>query len=157
MSELTQDKVRTINISSAANPTNVLTFGTSTGKVQASLLETQTPTSYLNELTNKGAEGFKELTAIYQRSPADANRVVNVLSNKASQAWEKSAISNAYSPLRTMIADAYAGVNQLQGKDNDAGRWMLHRAIEKTDRNADGSNGAVPDFLYNWIRPGGVI
>lgn len=155
LNELTQNRTRSIRISSSDASANSVSFTSTAGTTKAILNNTQK--AHFNKLFSQGNEGFKELTAIYQRSPEDAQKVVDFLSAKASEAWDQSSVTNAYAPLRSLISTAYSGVNQLEGQANTDGRNMLHRAIEKLDRNPDGSNGSMPDFLYNWIRPGGVI
>jgi len=111
----------------------------------------------LNKAWTKGGEDFRELTQIYSRSPADAERVTNFLADKVSKAWDDSSITNGYGPLRSLIATGFAGVNQLEGDANVQGRWMVHNAIKQVDTKPDGSDGAIPNFLYNWIRPGGLL
>lgn len=113
--------------------------------------------SQLDSLWNSGAKGFKEITKIYQSSPENKEKVLNFLEGKTKTAWDKSGITNAYSPLKGLISTAYSGVNQLSGDDNTAGRTMLHEAIKRVDTTESGGNGSIPDFLYNWIRPGGYI
>lgn len=154
LTELTQNKFRAITVQSADAPANSLVFGTTGGKVRSILQETLIPTARLESLAAQGAEGICELTKIYQRSPADAERVVAALAKKGNEAWEQSNLGNAYGPLRTMISSAYAGVNQLQGQDNTDARWMLYRAIRQIDTQ---KSDAIPDFLYNWVRPGGML
>lgn len=154
LTELTQSNVRAITISSAQSPANSVTFGTTSGRTRQVLQETQTPTAQLRALAQQGGNGIRELTKIYQRSPADAERVVNVLASQGMSAWEQSSVGNAYGPLRGMISAAYSGVSQLEGQDNSDARNMLHKAMNQIDR---ANNDAVPDFLYNWIRPGGYL
>jgi hypothetical protein len=154
LTELTQSNIRAITIQSADSPANSLVFGTTLGKARNLLQETQTPTSKLDSLAGQGPDGIGELTKIYQRSPADADRVVAALARKGSEAWDKSNVGNTYGPLRTMISSAYSGVNKLEGQDNSDARWMLHKAIKQIDTQ---KGDAVPDFLYNWVRPGGML
>ena len=154
LSELTQSKIRAVSIQSADAPANSVMFGTTSGKTRAVLQETLVSTEKLNQLAELGGDGIRELTKIYQRSPADAERVVGALSRKGLEAWDKSSIGNAYGPLSDMISGAYSGIGKLEGKDNTDARWMLHRAMKQIDTQ---KNDAVPDFLYNWIRPGGYL
>ncbi len=152
--ELTQNNVRSIRVSSSKNPANTVSFGTAVGKTQKMLQETLIPTSELEKLSGQGAAGIKKLVSVYQRSPADAERVVKALAKKGAEAWEKSAVTNAYAPLRDMISASYSGVKALEGESHDAGRDMLHQSIKQIDLK---KGDAIPDFLYNWIRPGGRI
>jgi hypothetical protein len=154
LTELTQSNIRTINIQSADSPANSLVFGTTAGKARSVLQETQTPTAELDKLATQGGEGIQALTKIYQRSPADAERVTNALAKKGLEAWDKSGVTNAYGPLTSMISSAFSGIKKLEGQDNSDARLMLHGAIKQIDTT---KNDAIPDFLYNWIRPGGVI
>ncbi|PIQ27184.1 hypothetical protein COW36_16660 [bacterium (Candidatus Blackallbacteria) CG17_big_fil_post_rev_8_21_14_2_50_48_46] len=154
LSELTQSKIRAINIQSADSPANSVVFGTTSGKARALLQETQTPTAELDRLATQGADGIQALTKIYQRSPADADRVISALARKGLEAWDKSSVTNAYGPLTAMITSAYSGISKMEGQDNSDARWMLHKAMQKIDQT---KGDAVPDFLYNWVRPGGVL
>jgi t-SNARE complex subunit (syntaxin) len=154
LTELTQSSLRSINIQSADSPAQSVVFATTSGKARSVLQETQTSTAQLKKLASEGEKGIQELTKIYQRSPADAERVVAVLAKEGLAAWDKSSVTNGYGPLTQMISSAYAGINKMSGQDNTDGRWMLHKAIKQIDTV---KNDAIPDFLYNWIRPGGRL
>lgn len=120
-------------------------------------LKPQTGVSDLELLWRQGPAAFGPLTDIYSKSPADKTRVLNFLAGKLGKAWEFSTISNGYGPLRQLIGVAYSGVNALEGERNTKGRTMLYDAVSQIDKAPDGSNGPIPDFIYNWIRPGGLI
>ncbi len=152
--ELTQDKSRLVSVSSADSAPNQVTFGTAKGNAKNILLETLAPRKKIEEMIDNGAQGFKDLTKVYSRSPADAKRVVDILVSKAGKAWDASSLGNRYEPLRTFIATAYSGVNALEGQANTDGRNMLHEALKQVDQNV---GDRIPDVFYNWVRPGGVI
>lgn len=154
LTELTQSNLRSITIQSADAPAQSVVFSTTSGKTRSVLQETQVSTAQLNKLASQGADGIQELTKIYQRSPADAERVVNALAKEGLAAWDKSSVTNAYKPLAQMISASYSGINKMTGQDNTDARWMLHRAIKQIDTQ---KSDAIPDFLYNWIRPGGRL
>ena len=65
--------------------------------------------------------------------------------------WEVSNLSNGYKPLRDLIGKLY-GYSNATGGDTKTGRTILYRAMNQLDRSA---KDGVPDFLYNWTRPGG--
>jgi hypothetical protein len=62
-------------------------------------------------------------------------------------------MGNGYKPLRDEIAKIY-GLCNASGADGATGRDLLYKAMNMVDRNAQ---DAVPDFLYNWVRPGGSL
>lgn len=111
----------------------------------------------LESIWRNSANPIRELTRIYSGSPAGKEQVTNFLASKANDAWDRSSIGNGYGPMRDMISSAYGQVNQLSGSENEQGRWMLFDAIKKVDTNPNGSDGAIPNMLYNWIRPGGYL
>jgi len=159
--ELTQKDLRAINVSqdnSNFSPKS-LTFASTTGQAQNILKATLSSASdtELSKLWNGGPQGIAALTQIYSRSPADAERVTTFLAKQVDKAWDESSITNGYGPLRSLIANGFAGVNQLEGDANVQGRWMVHNAIKQVDTKPDGSDGAIPNVLYNWIRPGGLL
>jgi hypothetical protein len=154
------------------NPANLNFSNTWTAdarKLLSDTLPSQSGARELEGLWSKGANGIDDMVAIYRRSPADKSRVVEFLSQKTGEAWDKSSITNGYAPLRAAIASAYSGVNQLQGDANTAGRSMLYEALSHLDTVRDNQgkpvldeqgkpkNANIPDFLYNWIRPGGYL
>lgn len=152
--ELTQDKSRLVSVSSADSSPNQVTFGTAKGSVKSILQETLAPRAKIEAMIDNGAQGFKDLTKVYSRSPADAKRVVDILVGKAGKTWDASNLGNRYEPLRSFIATAYSGVNSLEGQANADGRNMLHEALKRVDQNV---GDRIPDVFYNWVRPGGVI
>jgi len=162
LKELTQSSFRSVNISKDNNnfsPSTLNFASTSSSDVRNILSQTLNVSSKteLNQLWNQGATGLAKLTEIYSRSPVDAKHVTNFLAEQVSKAWDESSITNGYGPLRELIATGFAGVNQLEGNANAQGRWMVHNAIKQVDTKPDGSDGAIPNFLYNWIRPGGIL
>ena len=152
--ELTQDQSRLVKVSSAESSPNQVTFGTASGSARNILQETLAPRKKIEAMIDNGAQGFKDLTKVYSRSPADAERVVDILVGKAGKAWDASNLGNRYEPLRSFIATAYSGVNSLEGKANADGRNMLHEALKQVDQNV---GDRIPDVFYNWVRPGGVL
>ncbi len=77
--------------------------------------------------------------------------VVGFVEGKLAEQWEASNLGNGYKPIRDLIGKLY-GYSNSTGGDTNIGRTILYRAMNQLDRSA--SDG-VPDFLYNWTRPGG--
>jgi hypothetical protein len=161
LKELTQDNSNKVNVNAAKapgfNPSDIA-FKTTSGKVKQLLTtaleqaSTGSANNDIKKLWSGGPDGLKRLTEMYKANPEKtADQLVDVFQ----KSWEQSNIGNGYKPLRDAIGVAYSGL--LASPDPETqrlGRELLHKSIAKMDAKA---GDAVPDFLYNWIRPGGYL
>lgn len=108
----------------------------------------------LDALWNGGPEGFKKLLNIYRSSPQDAQRVRDYLSQKVTQAWNQGSWTSGHAPLRGLIVQGYNNLSKLSEADSNLGRTLFYEVLRNVDRQG---GDAIPDMLYNWIRPGGYI
>lgn len=151
--ELTQDTARNVSVYTAGGQAPVAVTYPAKGPAKQALTDILNQNERVEENWSAGAEGFKKLTAIYSRSPEDAQRIVNFAADKLSEAWGNSSMGNGYKPLRDLIGSVY-GFATAPGANVDAGRNILHSAMKQVDQKA---NDKIPDFFYNWVRPGGYI
>jgi TPR repeat protein len=100
---------------------------------------------------NRGAEGFGALCNYLKVSPEAEGEVLQYVAGKFANEWERSNQANGYKPLRDLIGRQY-GYSNAPGNDLNGGRDLIYRAMNQIDRN---SKDQIPDFLYNWVRPGG--
>ena len=70
------------------------------------------------------------------------------------QAWTESSITNGYAPLRNLLAEGYAHLQGMDPETGNKGRQMYYQTMKALDQSA---GDRIPDFLYNWIRPVGLI
>lgn len=89
----------------------------------------------------------------YKASPEKEARVLAFVAEEMAKKWEVSNFGNGYKPLRDAIGKVY-GLCNAPGADGNTGKTLLYRAVNTVDRNA---GDAMPDFLYNWTRPGGYL
>jgi hypothetical protein len=100
-----------------------------------------------------GSAGWNAIVRAYAKSPVEESRVINFVAGKFAEQWELSNMANGYKPLRDEIGKRY-GFSNSAGGDAKAGSTVIYKAMNQVDRNA---KDAVPDFLYNWVRPGGYM
>lgn len=153
LEEMTQSQFRNITVTQEGNiNAKVMTFPT-VGNAKKVLQDTINPVLNLEEAWNNGNTGFNDIIKAYKKSPMEEARVTNFVADKLAKAWEQSNMGNGYKPLRDMIGRLY-GFSNSAGSDTNTGRTILYKSMNQIDRNAGDS---IPDFLYNWVRPGGYI
>lgn len=153
LEEMTQSQFRNITVTPTGDPSrSVRTFPT-VGNAKKLLQGVLNPQLDLDGAWTQGASGWKDMCIEYQKGPAQEARVVGFVQGKLAEQWEASNLGNGYKPIRDMIGKLY-GYSNSAGADTKTGRTILYRAMDQLDRSA--SDG-VPDFLYNWIRPGGSL
>lgn len=130
-----------------------LNFTSATGEAK-DRLDILANTPNLNTLWDGGSEGRRKLIDFYSISPATARRATQFVASKVNQAWQKSNLTNGYGPLRDLIGEAYGAIKDADPETNSKGRTMYYDAAKMVDQYA---GDAIPDFVYNWIRPGGYI
>jgi hypothetical protein len=153
LQELTQSQFRGINVTpTGAEITKVVTHPTS-GMAKKVLQETLMPRLNLNAAWAQGNAGWNEITKASKFNALEETRVVNFVAGKLEAEWDKSNQGNGYKPLRDLISQLY-GYTGTPGSDANGGRAVLYKANKQVDAKV---NDKVPDFLYNWIRPGGYM
>ena len=156
LAEMTQSQFRNIKVTPAGAPANstesVQTFPT-LGNAKKVLLYALNPVPDLAAEWAKPDHGWKLLVADYKSSPEREAKVLAFVTGEMAKKWEASNTGNGYKPLRDEIAKIY-GLSNAAGADSNGGRMLLYRAMEGVDRNA---RDQVPNFLYNWVRPGGAL
>lgn len=153
LEEMTQSMFRSITVTPAGDTArSVKTYPTS-GNAKRVLQGVLNPPLDLDAAWTQGAGGWMGMCAEFKKGPEQEVRVVGFVQGKLAEQWEASNISNGYKPLRDLIGKLY-GYSNSAGGDTNTGRTILYRAMNQLDRSAA---DAVPDFLYNWTRPGGYL
>lgn len=153
LEEMTQSQFRNITVTPAgAGGRSVQTFPV-VGNAKKVLQGVLNPQLDLDAAWTQGASGWKDMIGAFKKSSEQETRIVAFVQGKLAEQWEVSNLGNGYKPLRDMIGKLY-GYSNAAGADTETGRTILYRAMNQLDRSA--SDG-VPDFLYNWIRPGGQL
>ncbi|MGV3524383.1 MAG: hypothetical protein ACO1RX_09165 [Candidatus Sericytochromatia bacterium] len=154
LNELTQDKVKSISVYAEGIANPVAVTYSATGRSKAILESMGNPQENLSALWSQGQAGYKRLTEIYARSPSDAKKVTDFVAGKLQSAWDQSNMGNGYKPLRDLIGSTYGFATSNTGESVTQGRNLLHASMKQVDQQA---NDRIPDFLYNWVRPGGLL
>ena len=151
LEEMTQSMFRSITVTPAGDTArSVRTYPTS-GNTKKLLQGVLNPPLDLDAAWTKGAGGWMDMCIEFKKGAQQEARVVGFVQSKLAEQWLASNMSNGYKPLRDLIGKLY-GYSNSAGGDTNTGRTILYRAMNQLDRSA--SDG-VPDFLYNWTRPGG--
>ncbi len=155
LEEMVQSQFRSITITSAntASGHKLISYPVS-GNAKQTLINTLSPPADLEAQWSNGQSGWAAIVAEHKKSSADAAGVMNFVQGKLALQWENSNMTNGYKPLRDQIAKLYAYSNSLPAGDGPLGRTIVFNAMNQLDRN---SRDQIPDFLYNWVRPGGAI
>lgn len=154
--EMTQSQFRSITITPAnaavGSTDKILTYPIS-GAAKTVLQHVINPPLDFTAEWAKPDRGWNLLVADYKRSPERKAAVLAFVTQEMAKKWEVSNMANGYKPLRDEIGKLY-GQSNAPSADATAGRTLLYDALNTVDRNA---KDAMPDFLYNWVRPGGYL
>jgi hypothetical protein len=154
--EMTQSMFRSITITPASaaadSAEKVITYPVS-GNAKTVLLHVINPPLDFAAEWAKPDRGWNLLVTDYKSSPERKAAVLAFVTQEMAKKWAASNMGNGYKPLRDEIGKLY-GQSNASGADANAGRTLLYDAMNMVDRNA---KDAVPDFLYNWVRPGGYL
>ncbi len=151
LEEMTQSMFRSITVTPAGDTArSVRTYPTS-GNTKNLLQGVLNPPLDLDAAWTKGAGGWMDMCIEFKKGAQQEARVVGFVQSKLAEQWLASNMSNGYKPLRDLIGKLY-GYSNSAGGDTNTGRTILYRAMNQLDRSA---SDALPDFLYNWTRPGG--
>lgn len=152
--EITRSAFRNVTVTPAGAPASggpsTMTFP-AYGNAKTVLLQTLDPQLDLDAAWANGSPGWSKMIAASLESPEQDARVLKFVQGKVADQWEVSDQRNGYKPLRDLIA-RYYGFSNSAGANTTAGRSLFYRACDGVDQ---ASGGQVPDFLYNWVRPGG--
>ncbi len=153
LEEMTQSLFRSITVMPAGDTARSVKVYPTAGNTKKLLQGVLNPPLDLHAAWTQGASGWIGMCSEYKKGPLQDARVVGFVQSKLAEQWEASNMSNGYKPLRDLIGKLY-GYSNVTGGDTNTGRTILYRAMNQLDRSA--SDG-VPDFLYNWTRPGGYL
>jgi len=153
LEEMTQSQFRNITVTPAGDTTRLVKTFPTVGNAKKVLMGVLNPQLDLDAAWAQGASGWKDICIEFKKGAAKEAPVVAFVQGKLAEQWEASNLGNGYKPIRDMIARLY-GYSNASGADARTGRTILHRAMVQLDKSA--SDG-VPDFLYNWTRPGDAL
>jgi hypothetical protein len=155
LKEMTQSQFRSITVTlEGAAPTapKVVTYPVS-GNAKRVLQDLLNPPLDLASAWAGGQQGWNAIIAEYKKSPLQEAKVINFVAGRLGEQWKVSNQGNGYKPLRDVIGQRY-GFSNSAGSDTNTGRTILYKAMNQLDQ---GEKDRVPDFLYNWVRPGGYL
>jgi hypothetical protein len=153
LEEMTQSMFRSITVTPAGDTARAVKTYPTSGNTKRLLQGVLNPPLDLDAVWTKGASGWMDMCIEFKKGAQHEAGVVGFVEGKLAEQWEASNLSNGYKPLRDLIGKLY-GYSNSAGGDTNIGRTILYRAMNQLDRSA--SDG-VPDFLYNWTRPGGYL
>ena len=104
----------------------------------------------MNILWNKGAEGLKALSEVYNHVKGAATEVLNFVLEKLKTAWDSSSFSDGYKGLRDMISNLYDEASKLGGTAAAEAKKMIYDAVKYLDKEVAGDY--IPDKLYEGLK-----
>lgn len=151
LDELTQPKIRAISLGAPDSPDTSIIIGTQSGAV-ARILESALDQHVEAMLGNPPTpEGWARMLSLAEFSDASELRIRRLLVRQLRERLDQSNMANAYDPLARQISLHFDNNAKLPPERVATGRTFLWMACKDLD-NATG-NKAVPDFLYDWVRP----
>lgn len=156
LTEMTQSQFRSITVTPAITASGVsekVVLYPVSGNAKKVLQQVLNPLPDFAAEWAKPDHGWTLLVKDYKSSPEREAKVLAFVTEEMAKKWEVSNMGNGYKPLRDAIGKIY-GLCNARDADADTGRTLLYRAVNTVDRNA---KDAMPDFLYNWVRPGGYL
>jgi hypothetical protein len=153
LEEMTQSQFRSITVTPAGDTARSVRTYPTAGNAKKLLQGVLNPPLDLDAAWTQGTSGWMSICTEFKKGAQQEAGVVGYVQGKLAEQWETSNMSNGYKPLRDLIGKLY-GYSNSAGGDTRTGQTILYRAMNQLDRNA--SDG-VPDFLYNWTRPGGYL
>lgn len=153
LNEMTQSQFRGITVTLAGDDASKVIVHPTSGNAKKLLQEAISPPLSLDFAWSQGAAGWNKIAKAYKRGPIEGARVLSFVAGKLEREWGKADKANAYKPFRDLITQMY-GYSSAPGADVNTGRAILYKASKMLD---DKVAGAVPDFLYNWTKPGGTL
>ncbi len=153
LAELTQNRIRSVTITRqrARDTDRPVVLFPQSGNRARMLKEVLSPRLDLSAQWAKPDHGWVTLLGEFQREPSYQPALVDFVAARLGEQWALSNMANAYRPLRDDISKCYDMTMRAGGTNVSAGRILLFGAMDQLDRK---QQDRVPDFLYNWIKPG---
>lgn len=108
------------------------------------------------DLWEGGEDGFAEMVRVFMSEDGAGpwrGKLVDFVARRVDELWAESTVQNGYGPLRSMIATRFSMIGKLDEELKIPARQLLYDGIKNADTLEDGTDGPIPSFLYNWIRP----
>lgn len=153
LEEMTQSQFRGITVFLADDESNRVVAYPTSANAKRVLQDTLDPPLDLEAAWQQGNEGWNNLVRYRAKTSVSEARTEAFVQARLAEAWDQSNMGNAYKPLRDLISLLY-GYTGLPGADLNSGRTLLYRTLKALDSERQDK---VPDFLYNWVRPGGYL
>jgi hypothetical protein len=153
LNELTQPRIRSINVSreGSASTEPTLTTGNTGGLAKKIYFDTLYPAEELAASLAKGESEWKALIGSARTYDGREAQITQMLAEKLAQPLKESSSANAYKPVAQAITQYY-NWSVAAGPDPDTvmdGRILVYRAAYTADMKAD---NVMPDFLYSWLK-----
>jgi hypothetical protein len=156
LKELTNSQFRSITITPANAPagsTDKVTGYPVSGNAKNVLQLVLSPGLDLASEWAKPDHGWNAIVADYKAGGEREKRVLAFVTAEFRKKWDASTQSNGFKPLRDQLGKLYEQ-SIAKNADANSGRTLMYKAMETVDKDVQGK---VPDFLYNWTRPGGYL
>ncbi len=147
--EMTVDRSRLVRISKKNAPTETVTFGTAFGTSRQVLRDLLLPQKTLDSLLATGAQGWRQLAFLSERSPADAAAVQTHLQQYITALWGQSNLDNKYQPLRGFIKQADTDLQTLPEAPHRQAQAVLYQALVQADAQL---GDVIPNVFYSWLK-----
>ncbi len=147
--ELTLDRSRLVKVSNSNAPAESVTFGTTFGEARKILRELLLPQKTLDGLLTNGADGWKQVAFLSERSPSDAAAVQKHVKQHLASLWRQSNLDNKYLPLRDFLKQADSDMKTLPEATRKRARAALYQAAVQADADL---HDVIPNVFYGWLQ-----
>ena len=148
LEEMTQYGFKTIQVTSASDPSKQVRTFSRSGKCREILLRTLHPKLDFPAALESGKDGFLKIASVVAQSPSREAEAVHVLEQKLIKPWQQSDSKNAYKPLRDEIGRYYGWCSTAPPELKPPAKSLLYLSLKQLDKE---DSDRVPDFLYSWL------
>lgn len=153
LEELVSSQFRSIKVTGLDSPTETIMLYPCSGTARKTLQLVLNPPLALETAWSQGLPGWNQIVQSSTKSSGEEARVLEFVEAKLREAWGTSDQANGFKPFRDLLGRHY-GYSGSPSADTSRGRSLLYRASKSLDQK---NNDQLPDFLYNWVRPGGFL
>lgn len=151
LDEMINTQVRSVIIPDpGAGGSSQIVFYPFFGKAREIVIDTIEPPADFAAAWAGGNDGWRAIVDEAKRGGYRESRAEIFVTQQLDRLWGESNLSNSYKPLRDEILRLYSASMALNGGDFIPGRQLLFNAANRLDEQR---GDAVPDYLYNWVKP----
>jgi hypothetical protein len=151
LDEMINPQVRSVLIADpAAGGSSQIVFYPFFGKAREIVMDTIEPPIDFASAWAGGNDGWRVIVEEASKGGYRESRAEIFVTQQLERVWNESNLSNSYKPYRDEVIRLYSASMALSGAQVVPARQLLFNASNRLDEQR---GDAIPDYLYNWIKP----